>query len=181
MVMPPLKCLEALGPADVIAVIFLIYASVVDVLRREIDPVVTALTALTGVVYIVLVRGPQLVESGAGVGFGSGMESGAGAGAGLGIGAVLAEIGLSLLPGFCLTAFGLASRGAIGIGDGLTLLVLGFFLPVGQIVFLSAAAFLLSAIFSAGLLIFKRGRGRTAFPFLPFLLAGEVLGLFLGG
>ena len=151
-----------LDPGRVIVLVFLIYASVVDVRRREIDPVVTVLTALAGVVYVSLVRAPEQLALGGG-GWG-----------------VAADVVLSLLPGLCLTAFGFLSRGAVGIGDGLTLLVTGFFLPVMAVDTLCAAACLLSAVFSAGVLIFKRGSRRTSFPFAPFLLAGAVVSVLAG-
>ena len=89
----------------------------------------------------------------------------------------------ALAPGMLLLAAALASRGGVGMGDGLCVLVLGLYFPpeeVWMILFIS-----LSFGGILGALFLFRGRERGyAFPFLPCLLSGclccAVTGLIMG-
>jgi len=142
-------------PPEVIAAVFLIYASLVDIRTKEIDPVVTAVTALTGAVYVCLERSGDL-----------------------------RGVALSLLPGFSLFLFGLISRGRFGAGDGLTIMTIGLFLSADAVLVSVMAGLLLSSCFAAGVLIAGRKRhlaqrGSEVLPFLPFLLGGYSLCLVL--
>ena len=142
-------------PPEVIAAVYLFYASLVDIRTREIDPVVTAITGLTGVVYVVLERSGDL-----------------------------AGVALSLIPGVCLFLFGLASRGRFGAGDGLTIITIGLFLEVDIVMISVMAGLLLSSCYAVGILVVSPARsgarrGKEALPFLPFLLGGYILCLIL--
>ena len=140
-------------PPEVIVFVFLFYAACVDVRTFRIDPVVTAVTALTGAVFAVTER----------------LSDPAG-------------IALSLLPGAILFLFALISRGGFGPGDGLTLMVTGLFVDVQTVLVTVAAGVAFSACFAGGYLVFvhfgmqRRLKGKT-FPFLPFVLAGFALSL----
>ncbi len=140
-------------PPEVIVLIFLIYASLIDIRTREIEPVSTAMTAMAGIVYCGFERRGDLTG-----------------------------LLLSLAPGLLLTAFATISRGRFGTGDGIVITVMGLFLEMPGMLVSLAAAFLLSACFSAGVIMISirrslRRAGSKSFPFLPFLLAGFTVSL----
>ena len=78
-----------------------------------------------------------------------------------------------LLPGLFLLSFSLASRGGIGAGDGLAVIALGIWTSIWET--------LLAVTFGLGLLGFSAialsisGRRKKEYPFVPFLLAGQIL------
>ena len=140
-------------PPEVIVLIFLIYASLIDIRTREIEPVSTAMTAMAGIVYCGFARRGNLTG-----------------------------LLLSLVPGLLLIAFAVISRGRFGTGDGIVIAVTGLFLEASDMLISLAAAFLLSACFSAGVIVISMRRGlqragSKSFPFLPFLLAGFTVSL----
>lgn len=84
------------------------------------------------------------------------------------------QAGIGLLPGLLMLLLGRASREAVGYGDGLVVLVLGLYTGLWagiEVLFLS---FFFSALWAIILLIFRKGRRDTAFPFVPFLLLGYI-------
>ena len=78
-----------------------------------------------------------------------------------------------LLPGLVLFSFAVASRGGIGAGDGLAVSALGTWTSLWEA--------LLAVTFGLGLLGFSAialslaGRRKKEYPFVPFLLAGQIL------
>ena len=77
----------------------------------------------------------------------------------------------ALAPGMILLAAALTSRGGVGIGDGLCVLVLGLYFPPEEIWMILFAALCFGSVMGALLLFRGRERG-SSFPFLPCLLAG---------
>jgi len=76
---------------------------------------------------------------------------------------------VSLLPGMLFLAVSAVSRGQIGCGDSLVLLMTGTWAgPDIWIIFMTALFF--AAIFAGSLWIKKRQN--SEFPFVPFILAG---------
>lgn len=76
-----------------------------------------------------------------------------------------------VLPGLLLLCIGKVSGGALGLGDGLIVLVAGLYMGIWKTLEFITVAVLLAAVW-AGILIFgKKGGGKASFPFVPFLLA----------
>lgn len=79
----------------------------------------------------------------------------------------------ALAPGMLLLAVALTSRGGVGTGDGLSLLVLGLYFPPEEVWMILFLALCFGGIM--GMLLLFRGRGRGhSFPFLPCLLVGSL-------
>ena len=87
----------------------------------------------------------------------------------------------AFLPGAALLLLNLVMRDQIGRGDGLTLLVLGLYLPARRVVAILVGAFFLAGTAAAVLLILRRAGMRTRLPFLPFLAAAAAASMFFGG
>ena len=86
---------------------------------------------------------------------------------------------LSLGIGVVAAITAVLSRGKVGIGDGLLIFAMGSILDVGELMGILCLAFLLCGIFAGfQLCIFKKKR-TTEIPFVPFLLAGYLGGIFL--
>ena len=83
----------------------------------------------------------------------------------------------ALLPGILLLAFSLLTDGRIGMGDGLVLLAMGFWTEAIEIWLVPVLALAMAAV--AGML-FLRQRREAELPFVPFLLAADLLLLLLG-
>ena len=81
----------------------------------------------------------------------------------------------AFLPGAALYACSRLTRGGIGSGDALILLLMGFYLPVLDILLSLLAGLFLSFFYSVFLLVSGRGKNSTSFPFLPFLFFGTLL------
>ena len=95
-----------------------------------------------------------------------------------GTGQSLLETVISLIPGMILLWTARISRGAVGGGDGVVVLITGLFLGFSLTLASSAAGILLAGCY-AGFCLFTGRFNRAAFPFLPFLFAGECLVLLL--
>ena len=67
-----------------------------------------------------------------------------------------------------------ASHSAIGYGDDFVILACFALLGAGEELFCFLAGLLLSALWSASLLIRKKAGRKDTLPFLPFLLAGHI-------
>lgn len=140
-------------PPDVIVIIFLFFQSVRDLRSLEAEPVSLAVTALTGVFYLILNCRDD------------------------GVFFILA----SFVPGGLILALSLMSRGKIGFGDGLVVLTLGFFVSMEKLtaaVIISAFLSFLSAII---LMALRKKDKEDSLPFLPFMLAGYLATVFLQG
>ncbi len=85
------------------------------------------------------------------------------------------DLGAALLPGVFLILVSLFTREKIGYGDGVCIVVLGLFAGA-QITFCTMlTAMLLSALWSALLLILGKAGRDTRIPWLPFAAAGYCL------
>lgn len=82
---------------------------------------------------------------------------------------------MGMIPGLLLLCIGKVSGGALGLGDGLVVLVSGIYLGIWRTLEFITLALLLSAAW-AGFLMMGRKKGRKAcFPFVPFLLAAYAI------
>ena len=73
------------------------------------------------------------------------------------------------------------SRGAVGRGDGLALLALGGLLGGAKAFFLLLGGLALAAVWGGLRILRGRGNRKQRLPFVPCLLAAELLWLLLGG
>ncbi|MBR1692941.1 MAG: prepilin peptidase [Lachnospiraceae bacterium] len=76
-------------------------------------------------------------------------------------------MGVSVGLVFCLLS--LLSRQAVGMGDTVLFAILGWYLGLGQVLLLLFGAFCMAAVFSALLLVSRKGTFKTRLPFVPFL------------
>ena len=70
---------------------------------------------------------------------------------------------------------------AFGYGDSILILIMGIFVGFWDILYLLMAAFSMAAIFSVFLMIRRRFNRKSSFPFVPFLAAAYIGGMFIGG
>lgn len=76
--------------------------------------------------------------------------------------------------GFGMVLLGLATRESVGLGDGFLLMVTGILLGGAENLELLFMSLLYAAVFSLGVLIFGKRKGRQEIPFVPFLFLGYV-------
>lgn len=82
-----------------------------------------------------------------------------------------ADILLGMLLGAMLLLFTVLSRGAIGEGDGLLLLVSALYLQSKEVTALLMMALLLASVVSLFFILIRRKERSYRLPFAPFLLA----------
>lgn len=137
--------LQGFTVKDYPVLIFLVGNAVRDIKRHEISLPLTVAGAIVGVFAAFFIRDDRL--------FG---------------------ILLSTAPGLFSLLLTLLSRGAIGTGDGLVLLVLGFYYPLEEIAGILFFTLFLSAVMSAVLLV-RHHRGTEKFALVPFFVAGLLI------
>lgn len=76
---------------------------------------------------------------------------------------------MGIFMGLIFLSLSFVSHEAIGKGDALVFVILGWFLGIYETIFLLFVAFSLSAAVSVVLLVCRKGNFMTSFPFLPFL------------
>ena len=85
-----------------------------------------------------------------------------------------------MIPGLLLLILSVLTKGAVGFGDGLVVLVCGLYVGFLKTIAVIMGAFFLASLAGGVLIIFKKAHRKTALPFLPFLSAMCVL-LCIGG
>ena len=85
----------------------------------------------------------------------------------------------ALIPGLLCLVIAKVSREAIGYGDGLLLVMMGFFLKVSVLLGICLWAITLSGIVALFLLATKKRKGKQEIPFVPFLFVGFILEVIL--
>lgn len=83
------------------------------------------------------------------------------------------------IPGCALILLSFATRQAVGLGDGLTFLALGVYLSLPETLLLLLIALTAAAAFGGILIAMKKKKKKEELPFLPFVLAGYVVLLFI--
>lgn len=84
------------------------------------------------------------------------------------------------LIGVALLGIGFVSEGSIGYGDGLVFLATGIILGFGDNFAMLMFSLLFCAIFSAGLLVFKKAGRKSRLPFIPFTVPGLLVTACIG-
>lgn len=70
---------------------------------------------------------------------------------------------------------------AIGYGDSLAILILGIYLGIWGVLEVLATAFFFLGVLGVICIVLGKKKKQLAFPFYPFLTAGYLLGVCLGG
>lgn len=81
----------------------------------------------------------------------------------------LMQVLLALVPGVVALIFSWVTKEIMGYGDGIALLVLGFYMSWSQLLSTGMLAFCLAGLVALVLLVVFRKRGRYRIPFIPFL------------
>ena len=79
------------------------------------------------------------------------------------------------VPGLLLLPVAKFSGGALGMGDGLVVLISGLYMGIWRTLEFVTLALLLAAVWAGFLMIFKKKDRKASFPFIPFLLAAYAL------
>ncbi len=124
--------------------------SLTDIKRRRISLIFTGLAAVCGAAFFI------------------------------GTGGLLTELLPALLPGTAFVLLSLASRGGIGMGDGIVLLAAGFFRTWQELLAAASLAAFLAGGYAA-VLFFIRRRGEERFAFVPFLFLADLIVCLAGG
>ncbi|NLL93709.1 MAG: hypothetical protein GX225_06220 [Clostridiales bacterium] len=90
----------------------------------------------------------------------------------------LLQLIISLIPGIFLLIISLVSHGALGIGDGVIILIVGLGMNFSSCTFVLFLSLFLSTIFSFIIFIKKRNL-KSSFPLAPFILCGYTLTLLI--
>ena len=83
-----------------------------------------------------------------------------------------------LLPGIAILALSSLTGGKIGMGDGVVIMLTGFYLGFYKNLMLLFLAFLLAGILGLYLLVVHRWSREGRMPFVPFLFASYLVMLF---
>lgn len=79
------------------------------------------------------------------------------------------EVLVSCLPGLVVIFFSWMTKEIIGYGDGIVLLVMGFYLSLSQVLSIGMFAVFIAGIVALILLTIFQKRGSYRIPFIPFL------------
>ena len=85
----------------------------------------------------------------------------------------------ALVPGILAMIFSKLTNEVMGYGDGITLMVLGVFLPLERIVSIGMLAFVIAGVAALFLLVVFRKKGSYRIPFVPFLAVAYVMDYFI--
>ena len=69
---------------------------------------------------------------------------------------------------------------SFGYGESILILIIGIFLGFWNLMYLLLGAFSMAAVFSAVMMIKHRFNRKSSFPFVPFLAAAYLGGMFIG-
>lgn len=90
-----------------------------------------------------------------------------------------ADLALSLCPGLLFLLISFVTKEKIGYGDGLILIASGLWFGFYGCLFILCLGMLFSSIFSILLLVLHRADRNSSLPFVPFLLIGMGVSLFV--
>lgn len=134
---------------EICVVAFLGVNSWIDIRKRQISLLITAVFTVCGIIWTVYSKGAALDFL-------------------LCAGTGLVFVGMSIL-----------TEGAVGMGDGWLIMALGTVMRPAEFFAMIFAAFLCCAVWAWIMLMIFRKKGRTEIPFVPFLLLGYLGGLLI--
>lgn len=91
------------------------------------------------------------------------------------------DVFLACLPGVCVMVLSLLSDGKIGFGDGILVLMGGFYFPLYHILQWLFFSFVAAALFGGAMIVLKKAGRKTELPFVPFLFLIAVVLCITGG
>lgn len=92
----------------------------------------------------------------------------------------LESVFFALIPGVLAIVFSKLTKEVMGVGDGITFIIMGFFLSLEHLLSVGMLAFAMAGVIAFFLLVVFRKRGNYRMPFLPFLAVAYYL-IKLGG
>jgi len=84
----------------------------------------------------------------------------------------------NLLPGICILLVSLFTKGAIGAGDAVILIIMSFYMPSASILIILFFSLLMASVIAVTLIIKKYSR-KYALPFAPFITLGYTIFLLI--
>ncbi len=85
-----------------------------------------------------------------------------------------------ILLGMAMIVLSFVTKGSVGLGDGILLVVTGVYLGGYGNLELLVMGFFLAALWSLGLMLIKKKNGKEKIPFVPFLLVSYLIMIFRG-
>lgn len=134
---------------DVCVIAFLGINSWIDIRKKQISLLITAVFTVCGIIWTICNRGEAidfLLCAGTGLAF----------------------VGISIL-----------TDGAVGMGDGFLIMALGTVMHPAEFFWMIFTAAMCCAVWAGILLVIFRKNGRVEIPFVPFLLLGYLGGILL--
>lgn len=92
---------------------------------------------------------------------------------------LIKEVLIAVIPGLVFVIISIITSGKIGLGDGFIMIPFGILLGFWDSTISMIYAMIFSGIVALILLTTKKRSGNYEMPFLPFLLCGLVLNLFI--
>lgn len=120
--------------------ILLIICSVTDILTKQVRPLLLVLFAAAGIIMYIVIRPVGLADEAAG-----------------------------MLTGAVFILVWYFTGGRIGLGDALLMIVTGIFLGGKENSVLIMGAMFLAALYSAGLMVFRKADKNREIAFIPFI------------
>lgn len=87
---------------------------------------------------------------------------------------------LGIVPGIVIMAMSAATRGAVGMGDGILFIVMGIYIGMDENVCILLTALFLCSIISIILLAAKQKGRKDRLPFAPFVMCAVICRLIIG-
>ncbi len=84
------------------------------------------------------------------------------------------DIGAGILPGMALLLLSRLTKGGVGEGDGIVLMVLGVGIGVAKTIAVFSGALFFCAVAAVITVLVRHGGFKTELPFLPFLFLGYI-------
>lgn len=84
----------------------------------------------------------------------------------------------NLMPGICLLLVSLFTKGAVGCGDAVILMIMSFYIPSASVLIILFFSLLAASVISVILMIKKYSR-KYALPFAPFITLGYTIFLLI--
>lgn len=94
-------------------------------------------------------------------------------------GVLVGELICGLIPGVLLLIVAWVTKEKLGIGDGILVFCLGLGYGIEEMMTMIGVSFAVAALVSVGLMVLGKATRKTELPFLPFLLVGWLVGIFI--
>ncbi len=92
-----------------------------------------------------------------------------------GCGKVLAANAAAVLPGAAMIVISFLTNKKVGYGDGILLVILGIMEGIEKILLIFCVGLFLQSLAAVVLLLMKKADKQTCIPFVPFLLAAQMI------